>query len=251
MKLRMALKQASRILTVSDYSANDIASVDGVPKDKIDVATEAAADAFVPRSDSEICEEREKLGLGETDRWFIYVGGFNPHKNVDSIIRAHAAVAKRMGAGAPHLLLVGTLRNDVFFKDIAGAKAEIDKAGTSSLVHWTGFLPDDRLSALHTGAIALLIPSAAEGFGLPAVEAAACGCPAIATVESPLPRLLDGGGIFVTPGDDEALANAMHQLATDEPLRSSLGDCAIKRAKDLSWEKCACSALASLRAAAA
>jgi glycosyltransferase involved in cell wall biosynthesis len=251
MKLRMALGQASRILTVSDYAADDIARIDRIPEGRIDVATEAPADSFIPRGEGEIREERIKLGLAEDDRWFIYVGGFNPHKNIESIIRSHAEVVNRMGSRAPHLLLVGTLRNDVFFGDLAGARAEIDRAGTSSLVHWTGFLPDRRLSALHTGAIALLIPSEAEGFGLPAVEAAACGCPAIATIESPLPGLLEGGGIFVKPRDDVALADAMYALATDDSQRSSMAKRAIERAADLTWDKCARSVLASLRAAAA
>ena len=251
LKMKLALAQATRILTVSDYAADDIVKVHRVARGKIDVANEAAADAFVPRSDVAILEESRKLGLADDDRWFIYVGGFNPHKNIESIIRSHAATVARMHGKPPRLLLVGTLDADVFFGDLAGAKTEIEKAGTSSLVNWTGFVDDERLSALHSGAIALLIPSAAEGFGLPAVEAAACGAPVIATIESPLPSLLEGGGIFVSPGDDKSLADAMYSLATDDARRAAMSRRALERARDLTWEKCARSALASLRAAAA
>ncbi len=250
MKMKMALSQATRILTVSDYAADDIAKIHHVPRAKIDVANEAAAEDFVPRDESAVREAARKLNLADDDRWFIYVGGFNPHKNLESIIRSHAATAARIPDKPPHLLLVGTLDADVFFRDLAGAKAEIEKAGTESLVHWTGFIPDHELSALHSGAIALVIPSAAEGFGLPAVEAAACGTPVIATVESPLPQLLEGGGIFVTPGDDNALASAMYSLATDDAMRAQMAMRALERARDLTWDKCARSALASLRAAA-
>lgn len=249
LKLKLALSQATRILTVSDYSARDIARVHRIPRSKIDVATEAAAESFQPRGRSDIDAEAARLELPPGARWFIYVGGFNPHKNIESIIRSHAAVAACLGANAPHLLLVGTLDKDVFYGDLAGAKSSIESAGTSDLVHWTGFIPDDRLSVLNSGAIALVLPSAAEGFGLPAVEAAACGTPVIATVESPLPELLAGGGIFVAPGDDDALTKAMLKLATNESFRESCARTALAAARRLTWDECAASAMASLESA--
>jgi glycosyltransferase involved in cell wall biosynthesis len=99
--------------------------------------------------------------------------------------------------------------------------------------------------------LGLILPSESEGFGLPAVEAAACGIPVIATVESPLPQLLDGGGIFVAPGDEPALGSAMRRLATDEPHRLKLAAGALACARALSWSASARSALAALTEAAA
>jgi glycosyltransferase involved in cell wall biosynthesis len=110
---------------------------------------------------------------------------------------------------------------------------------------------DDELRHLHAGARALVLPSAAEGLGLPAVEAAACGTPVIATTASPLPQLLEGGGFFVDPGDDVGLAAAMRTLATDDALRADLGERARMRAALLTWERAAQQALAVLREAAA
>jgi glycosyltransferase involved in cell wall biosynthesis len=178
------------------------------------------------------------------------VGGFNPHKHVDALVRAHAA-AIRGRANPPHLLLVGTIDKDVFHGDQAGIRAAVREAGTEALVHWTGFVPDEELRHLHSGAVALVLPSACEGFGLPAVEAAACGTPVIATTASPLPGLLQGGGIFVKPGDAGEVEAAMRRLLDDEPLRATMGWMARQKAGELSWERAAEAALGALREAAA
>lgn len=246
-KVKLALKQARLVLTVSDYSARDLASVLHVPREKIRVSTEAPAPAFRPsESQREIDAAAQRIGLAPGARWFVYVGGFNPHKHVDAIVRAHAALARESKA-PPHLLLVGSVDKDVFHGDQFRIRKAIQDAGTEQLVHWTGFVEDGELRHLHSGAIALLLPSQCEGFGLPAVEAAACGAPVIATVESPLPELLEGGGRFVQPGDEAALAGAMLELASDETTRKQLGNKALARARAMTWPRGAQAALDALR----
>ena len=250
-KTWLALRQARRILTVSSYAAREVARAHGIPLEKIAVVMEAPAPAYRVAGDAAaIARAAESVGVPEGARWFTYVGGFNPHKNVPAIVRTHARLAREMGSETPYLLLVGTVDADVFHGDQAAIRAAIDAAGTTKLVRWTDYLDDDRLALLHSGAIALLFPSESEGFGLPAVEAAACDTPVIATLESPLPELLEGGGIFVRPGDDEALFDAMRRLATDSGLRSTMGARAGARAKMLSWDHAADACLAALREAA-
>ena len=135
----------------------------------------------------------------------------------------------------------------MFHQSVADIEVVVASAGTDSLVHWTGFLPDEELRDVHSGALALVLPSASEGFGLPAVEAAACGAAVIATTASPLPQLLEGGGIFVAPGDQHALVEAMHRLLTDPILRALMGSRARTKAEAMDWLAAARATLAALR----
>lgn len=250
LKVSLALWQSRMVLTVSDYSARDIARVLGVAPSRIRVAVEAPAEAYVPVSLELAKAEARIVGVPDGAPWFTYVGGFNPHKRLDLIIRAHAAVV-RASARPPHLLLVGATSGDVFFGELGKLRAMVAECATEGLVHWTGFVPDETLRALHAGAVATLLPSECEGFGLPAVEAAACGTPVIATTESPLPELLAGGGLFVSPGDEGALTTAMRRLLNDRELQAACGTTALARARALNWDIAARAALGALLEAAA
>src|SRR5688572_17287781 len=218
-KVKMALAQSRIVLTVSDYAAEEVSRELGVRRERIRVAVEAAAPIYQPsESRADIDAAARRAGVPEGRRWFAYVGGFNPHKHVDAIVRAHASLV-RDSADPPMLVLVGALDDDPFFGSLKHIREEIARCGSAEHVRWAGFVPDHELCHLLSGALALVLPSESEGFGLPAVEAAACGVPVIATRESPLPQLLAGGGIFVAPGDEAALGAAMQRLATDEPHR--------------------------------
>jgi glycosyltransferase involved in cell wall biosynthesis len=252
LKTRLALRQASGILTDSEFAANEIHAVMGVERERITVALAAPSPAFTPSDQpAEIAAIARRFGVPEGARWFVYVGGFNPHKNVSGIVRAHAQIASELGESAPYLLLVGTLDRDVFHGDRPSIERAISEAGTEALVKWTGFIPDAELRHINSGAIATLLPSDCEGFGLPAVEAAACGTPAIATTESPLPALLEGGGIFVPPRNHDALVTAMRLLATDTAYRDKLGVAALAKARELDWSNSARAAASAIHRVAA
>src|SRR5829696_7467548 len=147
-KVRLALAQSRLVLTVSDYAARDIERTLGVPKRRLRVAVEAAASIYRPsESPADIATVASRVGLPNGARWFIYVGGFNPHKHVDLLVRAHATLA-RDSTDPPLLLLVGDATNDPFHGARAQIRAAIASCGTESLVRWTGFLSDEDLRHL-------------------------------------------------------------------------------------------------------
>jgi glycosyltransferase involved in cell wall biosynthesis len=250
LKVSLALRQATLVLTVSEYAARELEAVLNVRTDRIRVAVEAPAAAYRPSSMADAQCAARRAGVPERHRWLTYVGGFNPHKRVDRIVRAHARLIEETGEPV-YLLLVGTTSGDVFHGELEHIRHTIEEAGTQQLVRWLGFVPDEELSHLHSGAVALLLPSESEGFGLPAVEAAACGTPVIATTASPLPQLLEGGGIFVPPGDEDGMVSALLLLTRDEPFRRQCGDRALRQAALLGWPQSAAAALAVLREATA
>ncbi|MEQ1857437.1 MAG: glycosyltransferase family 1 protein [Longimicrobiales bacterium] len=252
-KVRLAVFQSTLVLTVSDFAAGDLERVIGIPRTRIRVAVEAPSAAYRPSDSPEaIRAVAARIGLPEGARWFTYVGGFSPHKNLDVLVRAFARVADAGAVGAaPYLVLAGKLSGDAFLSCVAGIQHEIAVAGLQDRVVWPGYVSDEDLRHLHSGAVALALPSDCEGFGLPAVEAAACGTPVVASTESPLPNLLAGGGLFVAPRDEEGLAGALRTLLDDEVGRRRMGATALSRARALSWRRCAEDALGALREAAA
>jgi glycosyltransferase involved in cell wall biosynthesis len=251
LKVRLAVQQARIVLTVSDYAKTEVAKYLGVPASRMRVTLEGVAAAYQPVEDlALIARTAADHGVPAGSRWIMYVGGVGPHKHVDLLVRAHAEVAARQ-AGPPLMLLLAGPSDDGFHSDSEGVRRAIAECGTEHLVRWIGFLPDETLRVLHSGAIALALVSASEGFGLPAVEAASCGTPVIATVESPLPQVLEGGGVFIEPGDVTAIARAIERLTADEPGRRAMGARALERARALSWPRSAAVALTSLEEAAA
>src|SRR4030095_10218896 len=147
------------------------------------------------------------------------------------------------------LLLVGAVA-DGFHQDVDAIQRAIRESGSDALVRWLGYRSDGELRHLHSGAVALALVSASEGFGLPAVEAARCGTPVVATTESPLPQILEGGGLFVKPGDVDAIEAALELLVTDETQRRAMGARALARAQALSWTRSARVTLDALQSAA-
>jgi glycosyltransferase involved in cell wall biosynthesis len=247
-KSRAARLQARTIVTVSEYARRQIAETFRMPAERIWVTPEAPSPVFAPvpnasEAASKALAERGIAGAA----YFVYVGGFNPHKNVTGLVRAFAAASAGTGA---RLLLVGDHLGDVFHQDLANIRGEILRSGVSERVHWTGFVADDELRLLYAGAHAVVLPALEEGFGLPAVEAAACGTPCIATRESPLPEVLAGGGFFFDPRDAHQLEEGLRQALEKPEERARWARAARARAAALSWDITARATHAALEATA-
>lgn len=251
LKVKLALWQSRLVLTVSDFAAQEIAEVHRIPAARIRVALEAPSAEYRPSdSDQQWQATARRIGLPAEARWLTYVGGFNPHKNLDVLVRAHRTASQRVPFRL-FLVMIGRVQGDVFHGNLSAIRDTIRECRTTDLILWPGFMSDADIRDLHCGAVALVLPSENEGFGLPAVEAAACGTPVIATTHSPLPQLLKGGGLFTAPRDEAALSSAIEQLATDEPARRRMGAEARVRAGALSWTRGAQSALDALEEAVA
>jgi glycosyltransferase involved in cell wall biosynthesis len=137
------------------------------------------------------------------------------------------------------LVLVGEYEKEVFHSCYTALKHQIAELGIASRVVFTGYLPDEELVVLLNLATVLVLPSLIEGFGLPAVEAAACGCPVIATTASPLPSLLSEGGIFINPANQEELNAALNRILESEDLRQKMRQAGIAAAARLTWDAAA------------
>lgn len=232
----LARAQARRILTVSNASANDIAGMLHVPRDRIDVTTEGADAAFAPVTDpARLAAARARHGIAAGDRVLTYVGGFNRHKNVLRLIEAMPAILA--ACPAARLVIVGRTTGDRFWDNVDELKAGATKdARSSDRIAFAGEIADADMAALLSLSEALVFPSLWEGFGLPAVEAMQCGTPVLASDRGSLPEVLGAAGLMFDPERPEALAAAAIRLLTEPGLRDRLARAATERALRFSWE---------------
>jgi glycosyltransferase involved in cell wall biosynthesis len=227
----LAVKRAARVFTVSVASRAAVASRYGIPTSRLAVVPEAADPVFRP-SPRHGLGVVERLGL-EPGRFLVYAGGFGPHKDVETLLRAHARLCTHNGS-SPKLVLAGELLG-ADSETVGNIRRVIGELGSGDHVRLAGFVPDDQLAALYSACGAVAVPSLAEGFALPGVEAAACGAP-VALSELPVHReALDGGALFFKPGDVDALADRLERLLGDSQLRREVSAEGLERAGKLSW----------------
>ena len=240
--MRVAMRQATAIVTVSNSTRRDLLRLHGVPADRVSVVHEAASPVFRPIRDRARLELiRTKYGL--PPRFILYVGTIEPRKNLGRLM---AAVAQARAAGIPHhLVCVGPYGWSS--RDLAGL---IEHLGLAPYVHFTGYVPFDDLPALYNLGDLFVFPSLYEGFGLPVVEAMACGTPVITANSSSLGEIAGDAAITVDPSSTEALAQAIRELAIDEARRRDLGERGRHRSRSFSWTQTAREMLAVYQRAA-
>lgn len=246
-KQRLALRQSRAVITVSEASARAIRETLGVPGDRVHVIGEAAAPVFRALPADEIRARLAPFGV-EPGSYFLYVGGISPHKNLTALVDAFGAVG--VGAGQPRLLLTGDLDGDVFLSAVPTVRAAVDRSPASDRITFTGYVPDDDLAALYGGAIASVLPSLGEGFGLTAAESAACGTPVIASRDPALVELLGEAGVYADAEDRSALTTQLARLATDGDYRDERAAAVARQAAGWSWARAADATVAVLEQAA-
>jgi glycosyltransferase involved in cell wall biosynthesis len=239
LKSMVARRQADAIVTVSEYSRKVLARQFNIPPEKLFVVGEASDPVFHVLDGACRTETLRAKGVPNSGRLIAYLGGFGPHKNILALVKSFSQLAGLPEYDDIYLVMVGEYRNETFHSQIAEIQAEIQRAGISHRVIFTGYLPDEELVVLLNRATVLVLPSLMEGFGLPAIEAAACGCPVIATRESPLPELLGEGGIYINPTDPFELTSALQQVLDSRDLRQAMRVKGLEAARQLTWEHAA------------
>jgi len=223
-------RRAHHIIAVSHQTRRDLLQAYGLAPEKITVIHEAAGPAFRPRSDRAVAAARARYAL--PPRYVLYVGTIEPRKNLSRLLGAFERL--RAADLADALVVVGRRGwlYDGFFADLA-------RSSVKDAVLLPGFVPDDDLAAVYAGALALAFPSEFEGFGLPVVEAMACGAPVVCSNTSSLPEVAGDAALLVDPRDTEALAAALARIASDPALAAELRRRGAERAAGFSWQRAA------------
>lgn len=217
---------ARNIITVSEYSANDISKTYGIDRDKITVAYNAANDAYRPLSEQEKTEARQEFANGKP--YFIFVGNFSHRKNIHGIIRAYGAYRDQGGESA--LVLVGNPLWRYTEMDEA-----LDNITQKNDVFFTGRLPLERLIKAAGGGQALLFLSYFEGFGIPIAEAFKASLPVINSNVTSLPEIAGKASLSVNPEDTSKTVEHMLRIESDEQLRQSLVEKGKEQLKKFNW----------------
>jgi glycosyltransferase involved in cell wall biosynthesis len=238
-KSRIACWQADRVVTVSQDAAAAVRRHLRVQERRLRVVYEAADPMFAPGAGG---GEAVRVRYALPGRpLLLYVGGFAPHKNLGALLTAFASLLARQTPGQPrpHLTLVGKTEGDAFHSCYAELRALIAALGIGGDVTFTGYVPDADLLLLYRTATCLVLPSRDEGFGLPVVEAMACGTPVVTSRGGALPELVADAGLLVDPDHTEEFAAALRTLLDTPVLRAELRQRGLRRSEQLSWDRAA------------
>ena len=202
--------------------------------DRVVVTHWAASELFyLCDNDSEIESVKKKYQIPDAP-YVLSLSTLEPRKNIDHTIRCFARLVEQENIHDLYLVLVGTKGWDFekIFEELANSPKLKDR------IIITGYVDDEDLAPLYSGAMAFVYPSFYEGFGLPPLEAMQCGVPVITSNTSSLPEVVGGAGIMVAPTDADALAQSMLDLYNNSDLREQMSFNSIEQAKKFSWQKC-------------
>jgi glycosyltransferase involved in cell wall biosynthesis len=213
--IKPAARRAYRILTVSEFSRSRILNWTGLPDERVINVGNGVDLPFHQFG------ERYRPGFP----YVLYVGNYRPHKNLDRLFAAFRDV----DAPSLRLLLTGTAPPEMM--------ARLEGKGLANRIGFLGAISDERLAAVYRGAKLLVLPSLSEGFGLPALEAMACGVPVVASNNAALPEVLGGAGILVDPLDIADIRSGIEKVLGDSSLRLKMRRLGLQRASRYRWEQ--------------
>jgi glycosyltransferase involved in cell wall biosynthesis len=225
---RRSATSASHILTVSNFSAGEIAAAYHIPPERITVAPLGVSPAFSSAPAS------GRLPAGVNAPFLLHVGDLHARRNLPMVAKAVIDARRRCAGAAPTLVLTGIDRG------VADAVRSVGLgAGTPEAVVLLGPVAEDSLHALYRCAAALVYPSYYEGFGLPIIEAMASGTPVIASRAAAIPELTGEAGLLLDPDDRQAWTDAIVAIVSDQALRARMRSAGLARARLFSWARTA------------
>ena len=241
--VRHAVRVSSALVTVSEFTRGRIVSHYGVDPDRIIVTPNGVGERWRPVPRDSALATLADLSLPSS--FVLAVGNLHPRKNIPRQVRAMAA-ARRSGAGDLHLVLAG----QPWWRtgDIDRA---VEQAAAGDWVHFLGYVDDASLQALYSCADVVAYPSLYEGFGLPVLEALACGAVVVASNSSSIPEVAGDAAILFDPENEAAMADAIATATTDRPTRARLRRAAPLQTARFTWDRCAELTASAYRAALA
>jgi glycosyltransferase involved in cell wall biosynthesis len=224
------INKVDKIIAVSRSTKRDIINILGVNEDKIEVIYEGVDNIFKPINDRvKVLKIKDRYSL--PDKFILFVGSIEPRKNILSLIKSFSLIRSKI---EHKLVVVGS--KGWGYKNIFDA---IDSLNLRKSVMFTGYVPEYDLPYIYNASDLFVFPSFYEGFGLPVLEAMACGIPVIASNRSSIPEIIGDSGIVIDPDNIHELKDAMLNLLNNDELKKRLIDKGIKRASMFSWEKTA------------
>ncbi|KRQ87785.1 D-inositol 3-phosphate glycosyltransferase [Caloramator mitchellensis] len=225
------------IITVSEYSKMDIAKTLNYPEEKIFVTYLAAEDIYFPLN-KKYCKEfiRKKYCIDED--FILYVGGFSPRKNIKGLIKAYSLIKNKIGN--IKLVILGKKGRSYFdYRDLALS------LGLKNDVVFPGFIEVEELPIFYNAAKMLVYPSFYEGFGLPPLEAMACGTPVVASNATSIPEVLKSGALYINPYDEYSIAEKMLMLVEDDALYNEMALKGLFQSSFYCWKRTAVETLSA------
>jgi glycosyltransferase involved in cell wall biosynthesis len=226
--LPWSLRGAARVLVDSESTRRDCERLLGLPSERMRVVYGGVAEQYQPLGGKE--------GGPLARPYILYAGNKRPHKNVDRLIEAFALLRRDAGIDCD-LVIAGPDRPGHVETDTTRLRALAHRLSLDGGVRFVGEVPDNELPALYRGAQVFAFLSAYEGFGLPPLEAMACGTPVIALNTSSLPEVVGGGGLLLDCADPLLVASTLRDVLTDRSLRDRLARRAVWQASKFSWRK--------------
>ena len=245
LKQWIALRQTDRVLTVSEHSKRQISDICKISPSRIGVVSEAPGEEFslLPEGDTTF-SLLHRFGIEKEQRLLLYVGGISPHKNLGGLVQAFSYLKEDPSNKDVILLLVGDYKGDSFFSDYGRLQQQIQESGLADQIIFTGFIPDSELAVLYNASSLLVFPSLLEGFGLPAIEAMACGLPVAASRTGSLPEVLGEAGEFFDPYNPQDIHRVIQKVLSHSGLAQHMREQGLRRVKNYSWDVAAREALA-------